>query len=471
MQSGDNSLISQPNQSIVDAYGTSWSIIGGQVAADGVVDASTNRVTQLAYAGGKIWQENIDNLWWSKAGAYDTSWNPPGGSPTNPLPQSPDNSVASQPDQFIVDASGTTWAVVNGQVAVNGAIDPTTNRVTELAYEKGTVWQENTDNLWWSKNTAAGTWDPPGGTSASPVQGASPVWFGGNGTFDIAADWSTGTVPQPGDTAVIWNGTVTISSASASRVNFLFDGTSGQNDAATRPQLKFLGIAGPYDIGTVTVQAGAKAVVTLNGYKIINAASSGLDLSAGSLSISEYGGVPFTVDGDSSLTNGASLSVGAFTGGEAPASRFVNNGIMSVDASGAYLGALSGQGVVRVTGNGSLSVLGATAGETIQLQSGHLDISDSRYHTPFLADITDFGANSSITFGSAHVLPENNPREVFAMSGPTSGELSIYEGSTSVLSLHISGQTHIYASYGDRGSGAVVLTAYDTGNSIPIASA
>ena len=58
------------------------------------------------------------------------------------------------------------------------------------------------------------------------------------------------------------------------------------------------------------------------------------------------------------------------------------------------------------------------------------------------------------------------------MSGPTSGELSIYEGSTNVLSLHISGQAHIYASYGDRGfGGAVVLTAYDTGNSIPTASA
>ena len=351
MKSDNNSLISQANQSIVDAYGTSWSIVGGQVAADGAVDASTNRVTQLAYAGGKIWQENIDNLWWSNAGAYDTSWNPPGGSPTNPLPQSPDNSVASQPDQFIVDAGGTTWAVVNGQVAVNGAIDPTTNRVTELAYEKGTVWQENADNLWWSKNTAAGTWDPPGGTSASPlaqsrdntvisrpdqfivdasgrtwtivggqvaedgavdpttnrvtelayekgtvwqenadnlwwskntaagtwdppggtsaspVQSASPAWFGGNGTFDSAADWSTGAVPQPGDTAVIGNGTVTIGSASASRINFLFDGTSGQNDTATQPHLEFTGVAGQYDIGTVTVQAGAKAVMRLDNYQ------------------------------------------------------------------------------------------------------------------------------------------------------------------------------------------------------------
>jgi len=170
MQSRDNSVISQPTQSIVDAYGTSWSIIGGQVAADGIVDASTNRVTQLAYAGGEIWQENTDDLWWSKAGAYDPTWSPPGGSPTNPLPQSSNNSVISQPDQFIVDASGATWTVVNGQVAVNGMIDAATNRVTELAYEQGTVWEENTDKLWWSKNMATGTWDPPGGTPVSPVQ-------------------------------------------------------------------------------------------------------------------------------------------------------------------------------------------------------------------------------------------------------------------------------------------------------------
>jgi len=66
MRSLDNTVITQPNQSIVDAYGTSWSIIGGQVAANGLVDATTNGVTRLAYENGRIWQENTNMLWWSK---------------------------------------------------------------------------------------------------------------------------------------------------------------------------------------------------------------------------------------------------------------------------------------------------------------------------------------------------------------------------------------------------------------------
>ncbi len=470
MKSRDNSVISQPNQAIVDAYGTSWSIVGNQVAADGVVDDSTNRVTQLAYAHGRVWQENTDNLWWSKGGTYDATWNPPGGSPMNPLPQSPDNTVISQPGQFLVDASGTTWTVVNSQVAVNGIIDAATNRVTELAYANGTIWQENTDKLWWSKDTASGTWNPPGGTSTDPVHNVVRGWYGGNGAFGTDADWSGAMVPQPGDTAIVRHGHITISPGDAIGINFLFDGTSGQDAPATRPKLSFIG-DGPHDIGMITMQAGAKATVSLaDQLKTVVATTTGIHLSASLLDVSEYQGVPFTVNGDSSLTKGASLSVGAFTGGEIPASHFVNNGTMSVDASSASLGALSGQGTVRLTNNANLSVLGATAGETIQLQSGHLDYSASRYRLPFLASITDFGANSLINLGSAHVLPENHPREVFKMSGPTSGELFIYEGTGVSVDLHISGQSHIYASYGDKGSGAVVLTAHDTGNSIPIAS-
>lgn len=111
------------------------------------------------------------------------------------------------------------------------------------------------------------------------------------------------------------------------------------------------------------------------------------------------------------------------------------------------------------------------AGETIQLQSGHLDLGDSRFHPPFLADITEFGANSSITAVEAQVNPAANVREVFAMSGPTSGEVFVYQGANVAVDLRISGQSHIYASYGNAGSGAITLTPCDPGNSIPIASA
>ncbi len=554
MKSPDVAVISQPNQSIVDSYNTSWSIVNGQVTVDGVVDASTNRVTQLVYANGKIWQENTDNLWWSKSASFDASWSPAGGSPVSPLPQSPNNSVITQPDQFLVDANGTIWTIVKGQVAVNGVIDastgrvtvlalengqvwqenadqlwwskstpsdtwnppggtsanplpqtsnntviseanqfivdtngrtwsivgsqvavdgsadPTTSRVTELAYENGKVWQENTDRLWWSKSTPSDTWDPPGGTPASPVLNVSRTWFGGSAPFATAADWSGGVLPQPGDTALVQSGSVTISPGDATGVNFLLGDASGQTAAATGPSLTFMGDQ-PNNVGTITVATGTQATVTvLEQYNSGGSSTAGIQISGGQLSISEYQGFPFIVNGDSSLTNGATLTVGAFNGGEAPAPNFVNNGTLSVNASTASLGELSGQGVVSVTNNGNLSVIGATAGETIQLQSGHLDFGSDRYRLPFLATITDFGADSSVNISNAHLLADQNPQEVFTTSGPTAGELFIYEGTGAMVDLHISGQSQIYASLTGTGGGGVLLTAYDTGHSLPIAT-
>jgi len=472
MSSRDNSVISQPDQIIVDTYGTTWSIIGDQVAADGIVDVSTNRVTQLAFANGKIWQENTDNLWWSKGGSYDTLWSPDGGSPTNPLPQSPDNSIVSQPDQFLVDASGTTWTIVKGQVAVNGIIDASTNRVTELAYETGTVWQENTDNLWWSKNPATNTWDPPGGTATSPVHSGNQVWFGGNGPFDTAADWSGGSVPQAGDNAVIARGTVIIGAVGAPGVNFAFQSVPGQATPTQNPTLEF-NSAGSYSIGTVQTSVNSEIRLDASsGGAIPNLTIAGIHSSASQLSILEYQGKAVVINGDSSLTDGASLSVRGFNGFRPPLSHIENDGTMRIDASSAFLGALSGQGAVRVTNDGNVSITSATAGETIQLPSGHLNIvnsSSSPTSPPFLAGITDFGANSSINLGDAQVLATQNPREVFVKSGPTAGELFVYEGSSKMVDLHISGQSNIYASSG-VGSGSVLLTAYDTGHSFPIAT-
>jgi len=464
MKSRDNSVISQPNQVIVDAYGTIWSIIGDQAAADGIVDASTNRVTQLAYANGEIWQKNTDNLWWSK-NTYSNTWDPPGGTSASPLAQSKNNTVITLPEQFIVDASGRTWTIVGGQVATDGVIDAATNRVTELAYENGRVWQENTGRLWWSKNTATNTWEPPGGTPNSPVHSVARTWFGGDGAFAAAADWSGGAIPQAGDTAVISRGTVMMGSSDGTGVNFSFQGVPGQATPTQAPTLKF-NSSGSNSIGMV--QGSANGEIRLDGTPSVTMA--GIQASGSQLLILSYQGRAVTVAGDSSLTNGASLTVQGFTGGEVPLAHFENDGIMSVDASSASLGDLSGQGIVRVTHGGSLAVAGATAGETIQLQSGHLDILAGRYRPAFLAPITDFGANSSINIRSAQVTPGTDVREVFAMSGPTSGELLIYKGTRVAVDLRISGQSHIYASYGSAGGGEIVLTANDTGHSIPIAT-
>jgi hypothetical protein len=59
---------------------------------------------------------------------------------------------------------------------------------------------------------------------------------------------------------------------------------------------------------------------------------------------------------------------------------------------------------------------------------------------------------------------------IFAKSSPTAGELFLYDGSALVADLHISGQGQLYATDIQTGlsSGSVLLTAYDTGHSIPM---
>ena len=128
---------------------------------------------------------------------------------------------------------------------------------------------------------------------------------------------------------------------------------------------------------------------------------------------------------------------------------------------------LTGQGVVHATQDSTLAVIGASARETIQLVSAHLIIGGGPIQTStavqFLAPITQFGADSTISLDNTQAT-----REVFVKSGPTAGELFLYNGATMVADLHIRGQAQIYAENIPAGMqpGSVLLTAYDTGHSI-----
>jgi hypothetical protein len=74
--------------SIIDASGNKWTITStDQVAVNGVADPTTANVTELAYVGTEIWQENSSNLWWGKT-SPTAAWAPAAGSSTSPLPTS-----------------------------------------------------------------------------------------------------------------------------------------------------------------------------------------------------------------------------------------------------------------------------------------------------------------------------------------------------------------------------------------------
>ncbi|MBN8900648.1 MAG: hypothetical protein J0H57_06390 [Rhodospirillales bacterium] len=192
MQSLENALVGRGG-AITDAGGHVWSIDAqGRVTVDGVVDTSTANVVALAYVDGQVWQQNQDGLWWAKSSPA-AAWGPPAGTATTPYPvetMSPDRSVTGAsavpglPSGTLIDAHGASWSIAGGQVAVNGVADPTTARVTEIAYVNGRIWQENADHLWWSKAAPGDAWSPGTGTSTNPLTGA--LWV-----FDAAGSQAT----------------------------------------------------------------------------------------------------------------------------------------------------------------------------------------------------------------------------------------------------------------------------------------
>jgi hypothetical protein len=168
---------------IVDASKNKWTITaGGQIAVNGTVDTTTTNVAELAYVNGTVWQENTSSLWWGKT-SPTAAWSPGAGTTLSPLPATPVPTTTPAPTASpndaivklgstaaITDASLNKWTITaGGQVAVNGVVDTATAHVTELAYVNGTVWQENTSNLWWGKSSPTTAWGPAAGTATNPL--------------------------------------------------------------------------------------------------------------------------------------------------------------------------------------------------------------------------------------------------------------------------------------------------------------
>jgi sugar lactone lactonase YvrE len=164
---------------ITDASGNTWTITSGaQVAVNGVTDAATSKVAELAYVNGTIWQETTAGLWSGETKPND-SWST--ATTVSPLPVSTTSPPASPNDTVvlagstaaIIDASGNAWTITSGaQIAVNGVTDALTSQVTELAYVNGTIWQENTSNLWYGETKPNDSWSA--GTTVSPLPTVSP---------------------------------------------------------------------------------------------------------------------------------------------------------------------------------------------------------------------------------------------------------------------------------------------------------
>lgn len=354
--------------------------------------------------------------------------------------------------QAVTDAHGRAEPIINGRVAMGGIVDPTIGNMIAMAYDL--IWRNNVKPD--HGDTADDRWKPTCGNGNKPVHGVTRTFTGGTAVFATPGDWTPYGVPVSGDTAIIKSGgDVTVNLGTATGVNFWLQGGTVEIKSG-----------GSYSIGALR-GSGVVYLVTPGQTALVT--TTGIQMSGGSITVDIYplNTSRMIVHGDSSLTNGAMLATQNL-GDLQPAGPFENDGTMTVDASTMVVGTLTGHGVIRATGDSTVSVIGTSAGETIQLLSAHLNIGSGAYPAgtgmQFLGAVTHFGADSSITIDNTQAT-----REVFTKSSPTAGELFLYNGSTMVADLHISGQASIFASNSSAGlGGSVLLTAYDTGHSIPI---
>ena len=230
------------------------------------------------------------------------------GTSTSPLlpASSNDTVIKAGSTGAIIDASGNSWTITNGgQIAVNGTVDAVTANVVELAYVNGTIWQENSANLWYGETTPNDSWSV--GTSTSPLPAASSndtVIKAGSTAAIIDASGNSWTITNGGQVAV--NGTVDAVTANVVELAYV-NGTIWQENSSllwwgeTKPNDAWANTAGtatsplppPVQIGaaTTTVSQSQVSVVATSGVHMVFISGSGdiVSLTGGTNTITDTG--------------------------------------------------------------------------------------------------------------------------------------------------------------------------------------
>ena len=214
-------------------------------------------------------------------------------------PSANDTVVMAGSSAVITDVSGNSWTITSGgQVAVKGTADATTANVAELAYVNGTVWQENTNNLWWSKTSPTAAWGPATGTSTSPLPA----------TIKVIA--SSTTVSQSQVSAMVTSGAHMLFISGSNDIVDLAGGTTTVTDTGSN--------------NTYILPAAGKGTVTFSGN--ILATSDTLDLKA-ALAATNWIGASSTLSKYLTVIDtarGAKLSISSTSGGMGVAIATIN---------------------------------------------------------------------------------------------------------------------------------------------------
>ncbi len=117
-QSAGQTVLTGPGQGVIaDSYGIEWQInASGAVVANGMVDADSSAVVQIAYVGGVVWRQTKHDLRWSCKNHPTDPWGP--GTEVSPVSgQAPTGNVE------IVDLVNTINVSITNQItASNSAV-------------------------------------------------------------------------------------------------------------------------------------------------------------------------------------------------------------------------------------------------------------------------------------------------------------------------------------------------------------
>ena len=330
------------------------------------------------------------------------------------------------------------WTISpGGQVAVNGLVDPTTARVTALAYENGVIWQENADRLWWSKTSPSAPWSPTYGTTRNPIQSGVPV--PGITYLDGAAVFYTNAV-----TPAAYN--VTAVDDGDKGISFNYAGSDTNNGAIRNAEgVLALNINGTLtQAGSILTQGGIGAATTN-----VFIGGSGTLLNTGTITVAASSNVhntmwiELTTTGTTFQNNklieadgtGQTINIWSASSGPHYDSNAVNNGVISV-TGGAYAFVMAplitstGSGAIDVSG-GSRAIFDAPVGpnETVSISSGVLEFGSPNGLTnpamQFLGKIDGNLVGSTVLLDGVYAT--SKAFKVDSAAGAGLGELLAYD--------------------------------------------
>jgi hypothetical protein len=450
--SPNNTIVTDHNATIIDKAGNVWGITAlGQISVNGKVDTTTAHVLTLAYENGGVWQMNTQRLWWSKS-SPSAAWAPVNGTTASPLVgvASNNNTVimgmpivsGSIPQGSITDANGDRYAITSGgQVSINGIPDQTTSQVIAIAYENGVLWQENVNQMWWSKTSAVSPWGPTYGTPSSPIPAFQPIPQ--ITYFDGAIISYTNTItPRAYSVQTVADGD--------KGVAFTYNGVD-TNNGTIRNSMGILNLrinGSTSNMGTIIGQGGIGGTTTnINmgqGSAFQNGVGGRIDINA-----SAYVHNTLTVtmlDGGDTFSNqgvieangaGQYISLWSAPGQNPyPTSPFfgqvINNGLIQVSGgANLYLTTpVTGTGTLKADNGSWLVVNGPIgAGETISLNSAHLEFGPKGGITnpamQFQGKIV--GENAASTINLDGVYGTSDFFRPISTAGAGLGELQVFD--------------------------------------------